>query len=84
MSTPKPGTLGARMRDAAPTTTETVTVQHGDGRLVVHLPISVGLLAILLSGVDARHPGSRTIDTGREDVLVVELAPEVDDGWPYR
>lgn len=59
-------------------TTEIVTMQRGDDRLVVHLPVSVDLLAIILAGVDARHPGSRTIDTGREDVLVVELAPEID------
>lgn len=55
------------------TTTDTVTVHQGDGRFVVQLPVSIDLLAVLLAGLEARHPGCRCVDTGRDDVLVVEL-----------
>lgn len=60
------------------TTTETISVQRCDGRLVVHLPATVPLLVILLAGIEARHPGSKIIDTGREDVMVIELTGEAD------
>ncbi len=56
--------------------TETLTVQIGDGRLVIALPISVSLVAILLAGAEELHPGSKVLDTGRDDVLVLELGAE--------
>lgn len=59
--------------------TETITVQNGDDRIVVHLPISVPLLLVLMAGITARHPESKVIDTGRNDLLVFELGPEVDE-----
>lgn len=59
-------------------TKETVTVQQGDGRFLIFLPISIDVLVTILAGVTARWPDATTIDTGRDDALVLELGPEGD------
>lgn len=58
--------------------TENVTLLYnaGDRRLVVSLPLSVDLVAVILHGVEATWPGSRVVDTGRDDVMVIDLAEE--------
>lgn len=54
----------------------TVQIEEGDGRIVIHLPVALDLLTLLVDGIGVRWPRARTLRTGREDVLVIDLEPK--------